>query len=189
MHVGALLPLLWLLHAVPGGLLGGDPVQGLMHYFGIGALRLLLLALLVSPLARALSASRLLRLRRPLGLWSFAWASLHVATWSLLDLGLDWRLIGAELVERTFILLGFAAWLILAVLALTSIPALARALGRRWKPLHQLVHVAALLVCAHYWWSVKSGWVEPASYLALTLLLLALRGRRLWPGLSRRRPG
>ncbi|MCK9563142.1 MAG: sulfoxide reductase heme-binding subunit YedZ, partial [Bacteroidales bacterium] len=161
-HLGALLPLTWLVYAVPRGTLGGDPVQALIHFFGLGALRLLLLALLVSPLVKVLRFSPLLRLRRPLGLWCFVWASLHVASWAALDLGLDWRLVGAELVERTYILLGFLAWLILAVLAVTSIPALVRRLGRRWKRLHQLSYPALLLVCVHFWWSVKSGWLEPA---------------------------
>src|SRR5690554_1283926 len=64
-HLGALLPLTWLVYAVPRGTLGGDPVQALIHFFGLGALRLLLLALLVSPLVKVLRFSPLLRLRRP----------------------------------------------------------------------------------------------------------------------------
>jgi sulfoxide reductase heme-binding subunit YedZ len=183
-HIGALLPLVWLVYAIPRGALGGDPVKELIHYLGLGALRLLLLTLLVSPLARVLKMPRLNRLRRPLGLWCFAWASVHFATWLALDLAFAWTLIGEELVKRTYILLGFSAWLILAALAITSIPGLVRALGRRWKQLHGLIYVVVILGCIHFWWSQKSGWLEPALYLALAGLLLWLRREKIrrWLG-------
>ena len=174
-HLGALLPLLWLFVAINQGRLGGDPVKELTHYLGMGSIRLLLLTLLVSPLARFIHFGQLNRLRRPLGLWCFVWASLHFATWLVLDLGLDWSLIGAELVKRTYILLGFTAWLILLALAVTSIPALLRKMGKHWKKLHGFLYVVVVLVCWHFWWSVKSGWIEPAIYAAIALLLMLWR--------------
>ncbi|WOX06790.1 protein-methionine-sulfoxide reductase heme-binding subunit MsrQ [Microbulbifer pacificus] len=174
-HIGALLPLLWLFYAINAGRLGGDPVVELIHYLGMGTIRLLLLTLLVSPLAKSLRFGQLNRLRRPLGLWCFVWASLHFSAWLALDLGLDWSLIGEELVKRTYILLGFTCWLILLALAITSIPALLRKMGKNWKKLHGLLYVAVLLACWHFWWSVKSGWIEPAIYLVVALLLLLWR--------------
>ncbi|MCQ3830168.1 protein-methionine-sulfoxide reductase heme-binding subunit MsrQ [Microbulbifer elongatus] len=174
-HIGALLPLLWLSVAITDGRLGGDPVKELIHYLGMGAIRLLLLTLLVSPLAKAVHVGQLNRLRRPLGLWCFAWATLHFAAWLALDLGLDWSLIGAELVKRTYILLGFSAWLVLLMLAVTSIPALLKQMGRNWKKLHGLLYLVVILACWHFWWSVKSGWIEPAVYTAVALALLAWR--------------
>lgn len=171
-HVGALLPLLWLFVAINRGDLGGDPVKELIHYLGMGTIRLLLLTLLISPLARVLHFGQLNRLRRPLGLWCFVWASLHFSAWLGLDLALDWSLIGSELVQRTYILLGFSAWLILFALAVTSLPALMRRMGKQWKKLHGLLYLVVLLACWHFWWSVKSGWIEPAIYTALALLLL-----------------
>lgn len=181
-HCAALLPLLWLFFAVNDGRLGGDPVKELTHYLGMGALRLLLLTLLISPLARLVNFSQLNRLRRPLGLWCFVWASLHFLTWLALDLGFDWRLIGGELVTRSYILLGFTAWLTLLALAVTSLPRLMRRMGRRWKKLHGLLYPVVLLVCWHFWWSLKSGWIEPAIYLLLALCLLCWRrqGVRRW---------
>jgi len=183
-HLGALVPLVWLLYAVPRGALGGDPVQALIHFLGLGALRLLLLALLVSPLVKILRFPALLRLRRPLGLWCFVWASLHIATWATLDLGLDWRLVGAEVVTRTYILLGFLAWLILAALAITSVPALVRRLGRHWKPLHRLSYPALLLVCVHFWWSVKGLELEPLIYGLAAVVLLSFKRRPYPPGIG-----
>ncbi|MBN8430466.1 sulfoxide reductase heme-binding subunit YedZ [Microbulbifer salipaludis] len=174
-HLGALLPLLWLFVAINQGRLGGDPVKELIHYLGMGAVRLLLLTLLVSPLAKSLHFGQLNRLRRPLGLWCFAWATLHFLTWLVLDLGLDWSLIGGELVKRTYILLGFSAWLMLLALAITSFPALLKKMGRSWKKLHGLLYIVVLLACWHFWWSVKSGWIEPAVYLGLAIILLAWR--------------
>ncbi|MFC6635699.1 protein-methionine-sulfoxide reductase heme-binding subunit MsrQ [Microbulbifer taiwanensis] len=181
-HLGAATPLLWLLLAIDRGLLGGDPVKELIHFLGLGALRLLMLTLLISPLASGLSFGQLNRLRRPLGLWCFAWASLHFFTWLALELGFDWSLIGSELVERTYILVGFSAWLLLLALAVTSIPGLMKLMGRNWKTLHGFVYPILLLACWHFWWSLKSGWVEPAIYLGGALLLLMSRRRKvaLW---------
>ena len=190
-HIGALLPLLWLFVLIPQGGLGGDPVKELIHYLGIGTLRLLLLTLLIAPLARYLSFPQLNLLRRPLGLWCFAWATLHLTVWATLDLGLTWTLIGEEIVKRTYILVGMLVWLILAALAVTSLPALMRAMGKRWKQLHGLIYPAVLLGCLHFWWSVKSGWIEPAIYLALALGLLLARAqkvRRWLKSLTPRRP-
>ncbi len=186
-HCAALCPLLWLFYAVPKGLLGGDPVEELIHYLGIGALRLLLLTLCVSPLAKTIRFGQLMKLRRPLGLWCFAWATLHLYAWLALDLVFAWSLIGEEIVKRSYILVGFTAWLILLALAITSIPKLLRALGKYWTKLHNTIYVVVLLACLHYWWAVKSGWIEPVTYLLIGLFLLWLRRKKLRPGFIARR--
>ena len=180
-HIFALLPLLWLFYAVPKGLLGGDPVKELIHYLGLGGLRLLLLSLLITPLVKKFKLGPLIKLRRPLGLWCFTWVSLHFAAWMSLDLALMWGLIGEELVKRTYIVVGFIAWLILLALAITSIPILMRTMGKRWRHLHRGVYWVAVLACLHFYWSVKSGWVEPAVYAAIALVLLWPRKRNMVP--------
>lgn len=176
-HLLPLLALGWLVLAANAGLLGGDPVPGIIHWLGKGALNLLLLCLLVSPLAKGFRQGGLMRLRRPLGLWALAYATLHVASWMLLDLQLAWGQIGSELVKRNYIVLGMAAWLILLVLGVTSWPRLVRKMGRRWQTLHRSIYLVALLVPVHYWWSLKSGWQEPAIYLLISVSLLAWRHR------------
>ncbi|WP_421240804.1 protein-methionine-sulfoxide reductase heme-binding subunit MsrQ [Aeromonas enteropelogenes] len=184
-HLGALGFLLWLGFAIPAGRLGGDPVPELIHYLGKGALNLLLLTLLVSPLAKRWRQGPLIKLRRPLGLWSLAWALLHFMAWLGLDLQFDWGLIAGELVKRSYIVVGLVALLLLIALGITSLPALQRAMGPAWQKLHNWVYAIALLVPVHYWWSVKSGWLEPLIYLALACaLLLSRRDRllRLWRG-------
>lgn len=177
-HFFAALPLLWLWVAIPRGLLGGDPVKELLHFLGIGSLRLLLLMLLVSPLAKKINFGRLIRLRRPLGLWCFVYASLHFYTWLALDLAFFWSLIGEEIVKRSYILVGVLAWLILLALAVTSLPMLMRKMGRRWKQLHSTVYFVGILAVLHFWWSVKSGWFEPAIYALLFVSLMWPRRKK-----------
>ncbi|MGY3878241.1 protein-methionine-sulfoxide reductase heme-binding subunit MsrQ [Aeromonas enteropelogenes] len=184
-HLGALGFLLWLGFAIPAGRLGGDPVPELIHYLGKGALNLLLLTLLVSPLAKRWRQGQLIKLRRPLGLWSMAWALLHFMAWLGLDLQFDWGLIAGELVKRSYIVVGLVALLLMIALGITSLPALQRVMGPAWQKLHNWVYAIALLVPVHYWWSVKSGWLEPLIYLALACALLLPRRDRLlrpWRG-------
>ncbi|WP_339013179.1 protein-methionine-sulfoxide reductase heme-binding subunit MsrQ [Aeromonas popoffii] len=178
-HLGCLGFLLWLGYALPAGLLGGDPVQGLTHYLGKGALNLLLLTLLVSPLAKRWRQGQFIKLRRPLGLWCAAWAVLHFMVWLGLDLQFDWGLMGGELVKRSYILVGALTLLLLVALSITSIPALLRAMGPAWQKLHNWIYAVALLVPVHYWWSVKSGWQEPLIYLLLACVLLWPRRDKL----------
>lgn len=180
-HLFALLPLLWLFYAIPEGLLGGDPVKELTHFLGLGALRLLILSLLITPIVKSFKLGPLIKLRRPLGLWCFTWASLHFGVWMWLDLAFMWGLIGEELIKRTYIIVGFIAWLILLALAITSLPLLMRKMGKRWRQLHRGVYWVAVLACLHFYWSVKSGWVEPAVYAAITLVLLWPRKRNMVP--------
>lgn len=188
-HIGALLPLAWLCLAIPRGRLGGDPVEELIHYLGIGALRLLLLTLCVSPIAKKLHFGQLLKLRRPLGLWCFTWASLHFFSWLALDLIFAWSLIGQEIIKRGFILVGFIAWLLLLALAVTSIPAILKTMGKNWKKLHQTIYLIALLTCIHFYWAVKSGWIEPATYAVVFSLLIMARSRKLARFLTRKPHG
>ncbi len=179
-HAGAAAPLIWLSWAIPSGRLGGDPVEELTHFLGMGALRLLLLTLCLTPLAknlrlRGIKSSDLMRLRRPLGLWCFAWASLHFAVWLSLDLQFQWSFIGAEIIKRKYLLVGFVAWLVLSALAITSIPKLQRAMGASWKKLHRWIYPVAVLVPLHFLWSVKSGLFEPGLYIVMTACLLWFR--------------
>lgn len=178
-HIACFLPLLWLFFAIPAGTLGGDPVKELIHFLGIGALRILLLCLAVSPLVKLLKQAPLMSLRRPLGLWAFTWASLHIFSWLAFDLAYDWPLIIEETTKRTYIVLGFIAWLLLFILSVSSIPKLVRNMGKQWTKLHGSIYLIILLVCLHFWWSVKSGWIEPAIYFSLAVLLLLVRKKKL----------
>lgn len=174
-----LLPLAALIWDVQQQSLGPDPVAAIEHRSGDWALRLLLLTLAVSPLRQFSGVAALLRLRRMLGLFAFFYASLHLAIYLFVDLGGFWRQLFTEIVKRPYITVGFCAWLLMLPLAATSTRAMMRRLGRHWSRLHRLIYPAGLCAVLHYLWMVKSGEKiavrEPLIYLAIFLLLMALR--------------
>jgi len=181
--VASLVPLAWFTCGALGwfGLsLGVDPVKELEHECGKTALNLLLLTLAVSPLRELAGLPQLLRLRRMLGLFAFFYAVLHFTIYLVLDLELNFRVLGADIVKRPYITVGFTALLLLLPLALTSTNAMMRRLGRRWQSLHRLVYVIAVLAVWHFYWQVKRDVREPLIYagvLALLLLYRLLRAR------------
>ena len=184
-HALALLPLALLVRGVVLDSLGADPVAEITHATGTWALRLLLLGLALTPLRRTTGQAWPIRFRRLVGLYAFFYACLHLATWLVLDLGGFWTQVFDDLVKRPYIMLGFAAWLCLLPLAITSTRGWMRRLGRRWGQLHKLVYGAGVLAVAHYIWLVKADLREPLMYAAILGLLLGLRGYWRWRG---RRP-
>lgn len=155
--------------------LGANPVETLSHTTGIWALRLLLLSLAMTPMRRLSGRMELVQVRRLLGLWAYAWICMHFSIYLVLDLQVSPAQLAEDLVERRYLTVGFAAWLLLLPLAITSTRAWQRRLQRRWKQLHRLVYVAALLGGVHFLWLVKSDLREPLLYLAILALLLGLR--------------
>nr|WP_086937353.1 protein-methionine-sulfoxide reductase heme-binding subunit MsrQ [Thaumasiovibrio occultus] len=158
-----------------GGGFGIDPWQQMSHFTGTAGLNLLIITLLVSPVAKAMKAGGLIRLRRMLGLYCFFWATLHIAIFFWLNLGWDVSLISSEIVSRPYLVVGFTAYLLLFLLAVTSFKRLQVAMKQRWQTLHNFVYLIALLVPWHYLWSVKSNPLVPYLYLAFALFLLYLR--------------
>ncbi len=164
---------------VDGGALGGDPVKDIIQFTGKTALNLLIVTLLVTPLVKLLKYNPLYRVRRLLGLYCFVWATSHFASFAIFDLALDLQLLSQELVKRPYLVLGFSNWLILLAMALTSTRGMQRRLKRRWKQLHQMVYIVAILAPIHYLWSTKSEWIEPSIYIAMLVGLLLLRQQQI----------
>ncbi|PWC12976.1 protein-methionine-sulfoxide reductase heme-binding subunit MsrQ [Brenneria corticis] len=183
-HLAAFLPLPWLILAVDQGWLSADPAKDIQHFTGRMALKLLLATLLLTPLARYGRQPLLIRCRRLVGLWCFAWATLHLASYSLLELGISHLdLLGEELLRRPYLTLGMISWLILFALALTSPQMVMRKMGSRWQKLHNLVYLVAILAPIHYLWSVKTLSPQPVLYALAALILLLSRYkkfRRWW---------
>ncbi|MGB7212991.1 MAG: protein-methionine-sulfoxide reductase heme-binding subunit MsrQ [Gemmatimonadales bacterium] len=176
--IGASVPLLILLRdAFLGGDLGPDPVRHIQHVTGIACLALLLLTLTITPLRRYLHLGQLIKLRRMLGLWAFTYAALHLLTYLIFDQSLDASRILADTVKHPRIYFGFAAFLILLALALTSTDASVRRLGKRWVTLHRLIYVAVILGVIHFAMVQKLDYRIPLIWGAGFLVLMALRIR------------
>ena len=172
----ALVPLAVIALAASAGDLGANPVETLLHHFGEWALRLMLVTLAVTPLRRLTGWNHAARLRRMLGLFAFFYAVLHLATYVVLDRSLLLEEVLEDLTDRPYIMVGFAAFVLLVPLAATSTNAMVRRLGgRRWRRLHRIAYAAAIGGVVHYWWLVKADVREPLVYAALLTLLLVLR--------------
>lgn len=180
-HGLALLPLGLLLLDAGLGRLSVNPIQDMTLRTGKAALILLMLSLACTPLNTLLGWKWALVLRKPLGLYSFLYVCVHLLIFAVADYGLDVRLIGQAISEKRYVLAGFASFLLLLPLALSSTRAAQRRLGRWWRRLHRLVYAAAALAVLHYLWLAKI-WREPALWGVLLLVLLALR----LPGVRRR---
>ncbi|MBI4266222.1 MAG: sulfoxide reductase heme-binding subunit YedZ [Acidobacteria bacterium] len=173
----ALLPAAALVYSAFTGGLGANPIDYITDTTGLTALSLLLITLAVTPLRRMTAWNELIRLRRMLGLFAFLYACLHLLTWVVIDWFFDFWAMGADVVERPFITVGMATFLLLLPLAVTSSAAMIRRLGRRWQQLHRLVYVAAITAVVHFWWVVKADFRQPRLFaLALSVLL----GFRAW---------
>lgn len=155
--------------------LGADPLKVLEKALGIWALRFLIATLAVTPLRQVLGVN-LLRYRRALGLLAFYYATLHLTTYIVLDQGLDWNAIWADILKRPYITVGMLSFVALVPLAITSHNAIIRWMGgARWAKLHKLIYLAASAAAIHFIMVVKSWPPEPLVYAGLIILLLAYR--------------
>ena len=190
----ALTPLGYLLAALLTDALGANPAEALLRGTGLWTLRMLCVLLLVTPLREITGWAGLARLRRMLGLFVLFYALVHFVAYVWLDQSGQWDDILLDIPKRPFILVGLLAWLLLLPLALTSFNAAIRWLGAaRWRRLHQVVYVIALLAILHFFWmrAGKRNFDQVALYAVIIGLLLAWRLRRFFnrrgahPGTSR----
>lgn len=175
LFLASLLPLAWLIWLGLNNGLGANPIEFITHQTGTWTLNFLLITLAVTPLVRLTSYTPLTGLRRMLGLYAFFYACLHFVTYIWLDQFFDWGGMLHDIGKRPFITVGFAAFVLLWPLALTSNKAMMRKLGKHWKQLHRLVYAIALLGVVHYYWLVKKDTTVPLEYAAILLVLLAIR--------------
>lgn len=178
-HFAALYPLVSLYYEAFQDRLGGDPVEAVIHFTGIGALNLLLLSLLLSPLAKKLQMAFLIQFRRMIGLYAFVYGLCHVLNFLFFEVQFDLQLFVDEVFKRPYITVGMAAFLLLLALAATSTHKIRRKMRERWQTLHNFSYLIALLVVIHFYWSVKSEIVEPLLYASVYVALMALRRHKL----------
>jgi methionine sulfoxide reductase heme-binding subunit len=181
-----LLPLAHLIQAAFADALGANPIEAITHATGDWTLRFLLITLAVTPLRKLTGLHWVVRLRRMLGLFCFFYASLHFTTYIWLDQFFDLQGIAKDVLKRPFITVGFAAFVLLVPLAITSNNfAIRRLGGKQWQSLHRSVYGIAILAVLHYWWLVKKDISEPLLYASILAVLLGLRA--WWLELERRK--
>ncbi len=189
MLAASLAPGVWIGLRAAGwfGGLGVNPIERLLEDTGTHAMIALLVALAVTPLRQWTGLAWISALRRMLGLVAFAWVSAHLLVWVGLDLFFDWVLILDDIRHRPYVTVGFAAWLILLALALTSTRGAQRRLRHWWPRLHRLAYAAGVLAILHVLWLTRGAdYVEVGIYAAVLAVLL---GWRLWRALQpARRP-
>ena len=179
--VAGAMPGLWLWWQWQTGGLGFVPEEPLLHWTGRFALTLLVATLALGPLHILTGWRPVFAMRRPMGLWAFAYAAAHLAIWMFLDQAGIWEFIWAEMTSMLHVQLGLAALLLLLPLALTSTNAALKALTLpRWNLLHLLVWPAVLIALAHAWMVAR---FENPLVMGLGALVVAMLTTRLIAGL------
>ena len=157
--------------------LGPEPIKEITHHTGEWTLLFIIFTLAMSPLKQITNMNIWISIRRMLGLFIFFYASLHMLTYVGLDYRFDINEISKDILTKRFIFVGFAAWLLLVPLALTSSKKMMNILKHYWKKIHRLIYLIALLGVTHFIWLVKKDITEPLIYLLIILFLLAFRVR------------
>jgi sulfoxide reductase heme-binding subunit YedZ len=164
--------------------LGFNPAEWTHHFLGDTALRILLVTLAISPLRDLTGWAPLALIRRRIGLAAFLYSAAHIIAYLWLDLLWSLPALWEDVLKRTYITLGMAAFAAMIPLALTSTNGMIRKIGRKsWERLHTLIFPLAILSVLHHLFMVKGNQPEPLVHGAILLVLLAWRGfRRLRPG-------
>lgn len=173
--VACLIPLGYIGWAFSMDQLGANPIEEVIHQTGDWTLRFLLITLSLTPLRSLTGSGKWLQFRRMIGLYAFFYATLHLLSYVVLDQFFDWPEILKDIIKHPYITVGFLAWLLMIPLAVTSTKGMMKRLGRRWKQLHRLVYVIAILGIIHFTWLVKADYQEPLIYGLILSLLLGLR--------------
>jgi len=157
--------------------LGANPIEFITRSTGLWTLVFLCITLAVTPLRRLTGVAAFVRFRRMLGLYAFFYATLHFTTYLWFDKWFDVAEIVKDIGKRPFITVGFAAFVLLISLAVTSPRAMVRKLGRRWQTLHRAIYAIGVLAILHFWWmkAGKHDLLLPKIYGAIMVALLGWR--------------
>ena len=155
--------------------LGPEPVKEITHFTGEWTLIFICLTLAMSPLKNLTNLIFWVKVRRMLGLFVFFYASLHLLTYIGIDYRFSWQPIFDDVVKKKYIFVGFAAWVLLIPLTITSSQKMMLLLKEKWKKLHRLIYVIAILGSLHFIWLSKTIYFKPLFYFVLITILLTLR--------------
>jgi sulfoxide reductase heme-binding subunit YedZ len=167
-------PALWTALSFSMGWLQPQPYTAAIREIGLWTIRLIFIALAITPLRQILQWSRLILVRRMIGVAAFAYAITHLSLYTA-DQMFDLVKVASEIVLRIYLTIGFTAVIGLAALAATSTDGMIRRLGRRWQKLHRLVYLIALLAVAHYCMQSKLELWEPTIMAGICFWLMGYR--------------
>ena len=171
----SLIPFFLIIYRTIFNELGPEPVKEITHLTGEWTLLFIIFTLSMSPLKKITKLNIWISFRRMLGLFIFFYATLHMLTYVVIDYRLDLQSISKDIFTKRFIFVGFAAWLLLTPLALTSSKKAMIFLKDKWKKIHRLIYIVAILGVVHFIWLVKKDLTEPLIYMAIILILLLFR--------------
>ena len=169
------IPFLIIIYKIFFNKLGPEPVKEITHFTGEWTLIFICLTLAMSPLKKLTNLNFWVKGRRMLGLFVFFYASLHLLTYVGIDYRFSWQPIFDDVVKKKYIFVGFAAWLLLIPLTLTSSQKMMLLLKQNWKKLHRLIYVIAILGSLHFIWLSKTIYFKPLIYFVIITILLFLR--------------
>jgi len=169
------IPFLFIFYKIYFNKLGPEPVKEITHFTGEWTLIFICITLSMTPLKRITNLTMWVSFRRMLGLFVFFYASLHLLTYVGIDYRFSWKPILNDVFKKKYIFIGFAAWVLLIPLAITSSQKMIKLLKNNWKKLHRLIYIIAIFGSLHYIWLSKTIFFKPLVYLVIILVLLALR--------------
>ena len=173
----SVIPFLIITYKILFNKLGPEPVKEITHFTGEWTLIFICLTLAMSPLKKLTNFSIWIKIRRMLGLFVFFYASLHLLTYLAIDYRFDWQPIFDDVIKKKYIFVGFAAWLLLIPLVITSSQKMINILKHNWKKLHRLIYIIAIFGSLHFIWLSKTIFFKPLIYFLIILFLLLLRLR------------
>jgi sulfoxide reductase heme-binding subunit YedZ len=171
----SIIPFLLITYKIFFNKLGPEPVKEITHFTGEWTLIFICLTLSMSPLKKLTNLNYWVKVRRMLGLFVFFYASLHLFTYVGIDYIFSLQPIFDDVVKKKYIFVGFAAWVLLIPLTITSSQKMMLLLKQNWKKLHRLIYVIAILGSLHFIWLSKTIYFKPLFYFVLITVLLALR--------------
>ena len=169
------IPFLIIIYKIFFNKLGPEPVKEITHFTGEWTLIFICLTLAMSPLKKLTNLNFWVKVRRMLGLFVFFYASLHLLTYVGIDYRFSWQPIFDDVLKKKYIFVGFAAWVLLIPLTITSSQKMILLLKQNWKKLHRLIYVIAFLGSLHFIWLSKTIYFKPLIYFVIITVLLFFR--------------
>ena len=171
----SLLPFLIIVYKIYFNQLGPEPVKEITHHTGEWTLIFICLTLAMNPLKRLTNLTIWIKFRRMLGLFVFFYATIHLFTYVGIDYRFNWTPIFDDVLKKKYIFIGFAAWLLLIPLAITSSQRMMKLLKHNWRLLHKSIYLIAIFGVLHYIWLSKTIFFKPLIFAIIIIILFLFR--------------